>query len=152
MVSAIAGKGERHSARKRCCGDSGGNGRDGAAATTLRSISKSQAGQTITGVRIRHTIQPVEGIDKIYPKTPSLSCRSSDSVAKKDLPACKRLKNGRQARRSTQLAQRHYYRLSPYPDLQYCISIHILMCTLLEEDAAMVKLGIKLLGPWGKRR
>ncbi|MNO98490.1 hypothetical protein D3C76_902380 [compost metagenome] len=35
------------------------------------------------GVGIRHTIQPVEGIDKIYPKTPSLSCRSSVSGQEK---------------------------------------------------------------------
>lgn len=35
------------------------------------------------GVGIRHTIQPVEGIDKIYPKTPSLSCRSETSGQEK---------------------------------------------------------------------
>ena len=50
--------------------------------------------QQVTGrtdnhrVRIRHTIQPVEGIDEIYLKTPALSCRAAHPPLKRRVFRC----------------------------------------------------------------
>ena len=90
------------------------------------------------GMRIRHTIQPVEGIDKIYPKTPFLSCRTASHTQEKG--QISQWSGGAATilmprPDSSQRADLRPLTGSLLPsrrrDLRYCISIHILIFTIM---------------------